>query len=280
MTAPSVPQNNRVFIWKAFREWKPVLEDMFGDILTPELEAKVKQNRAIVKCCDDPEAFEQLAGQSVEAMITTEKINEFRQRYSHIRVYHGCRPVDVQSYYQNGVLPSIERKDAQVDRFREIVLSGDCPELTEQMLQQSIEDAGPKEEDLCLVIDDRWIIEQCGLYLIYGSEYMLDLVSNLPTEKIDKYRSALRNIGRPTFIVINLPNTTEYVKDRNIYETIQEMLRGWTSYVAHSRTQAHLFDCTFELTDPLPPEHICSHYHPTKIKDPLMGFRIYDAARN
>jgi len=270
-------ENSHIFMWKDFGEWKSELEGMFKDILTPEFEAKVKQNRAIVEYCDAPEAFEKLASQSIVSMITTEKINEFRRRYSHIRVYHGCRPTDVQSYYEKGILPSVELKDVQVDRFREIFLNDNFPELTEEMLKQSIKKIGPKEDELSLDIDDRFIIEYGGYYLIYGSEYMGNLVSNLPIENIEKYRSVLRKIGKPTFIEINLSNTVEYVSDNDIFNVICRMITEWTACLAYSETQSHLFGCTFELSELLPPEHIYSHYHPRKIPDQLMGRKIYDA---
>jgi len=272
-------ENSRVFMWKAFGEWKSSLKDMFGDILTPELEAKVKHNRAIVEYCDDPEAFEKLAGHSIDLMVTTEKINEFRQRYSHIRVYHGCRPIDVQSYYEKGLL--LCDMNALVDRFREIFLSGDYPELTEEILQKSIKEAAPysvgRDGESCLHIDDRFLVEYCGHYLIYGSEYLSGLINHLPIEnaKKDQYLFALREIGKPTFLEINLPNTTEYIEDGIIYQIIQEMLTGWTFCLAHSRTESCLFDCTFTLNKPLLPKHICSHYHPRKITD--TGYKIYDA---
>jgi hypothetical protein len=208
-------------------------------------------------------------------MITTKKINEFRQRYSHIRFYHACRPTDVQSYYKKGVLPSIELKDVQVDRFRSIFLNGDFPELTEEMLQQSIEKVGPKDKELSLDIDDRFSIQYCGHFLIYGSEYLGNLVHNLPIENIDKYKSVLRKIGRPTFIEINLPNTTDYFDDGDITNVIDRMITEWTSCLAHSRMEPNLFGFTVELSKPLPPEHICSHYHPRKITD--TGYKIYDA---
>jgi hypothetical protein len=248
---------------------------MFKDILTPEFEAKVKQNRAIVEYCDDPEAFEKLAGHSIGSMVTTEKINEFRQRYSHIRVYHGCRPIDVQSYYEKGILPSVKLKDVQIARFREIFLNDNFPELTEEMLQQSIKEVGPKEDELSLDIDDRFIIEYGGYYLIYGSEYLGNLVSNLSIENIEKYRSVLRKIGKPTLFEINLPNTVKYVSDNDIFNVIYRMITEWTSCLAHSRTQPCHFGRTFEFSEPLPPEHICSHYHPRKITD--TGYKIYDA---
>ncbi len=273
------PDNKRVFIWKDFREWKLALEGMFKDILTLGLKAKIKKNRAIVEYCDDPETFEKLAGQPIKTMITAKKINEFRQRYSHIRFYHACRPTaeDIQSYYEKGVLPSIELKDVQVDRFRSIFLNGDFPELTEEMLQQSIEKVGPKDKELSLEMDDRFVIEYSGHYLIYGSEYLGNLVHNLPIENIDKYKSVLREIGRPTFIEINLPNTTEYVYDDHIAFVINRMITEWTSCLAYSTTEPSTFELVVELSKPLPPEHIYSHSYPTKITDIPMGNKIYDA---
>ena len=273
-------KNNHIFIWKDFNEWKPVLEDMFEDILIPELEAKVRQSATDIIYGDDTETFEKLSGYSIDSMITPEKINEFRQRYSHIRVYHGCRTTDVQSYREKGLL--LLSKDEQIERFRSIFLSGDHPELTEEKLQQSIQEVDSLKKDaeseLCLGIDDKFINKYCGHYLIYGCEYLGNLVSQLPVENIEKYRAVLRKIGKPTLIEINLPNTTKYnVEDNNIWGWISEMLTGWTYCLSHSRTQPHRLDSTVTLFEPLPPEYICSCYHPIKIIDPLMGYKIYDA---
>jgi len=270
-------EKHRVFEWKAFTEWKPVLEGMFRDILTPDLKVKIKKNRYIVQYRDDPEAFETLASQSIKAMITMEKISEFRRRYSHIRVYHACRPEDVSIYYEKGILPSIKVKDVQVERFRGIFLNGKFPELTEEILQQSIKIIGSKEDELSLHIDDRFMLEHSTLYLIYGSEYLSNLVNNLPIKNSkEKYCSVLRRIGKPTFFEINLPTTTEYSKDNNLWELIRDMIMEWTYCLAHSRALSSPGDNTFELSEPLPPEHICSHYHPRKIIDRFMGGKIYD----
>lgn len=251
---------------------------MFEDILTPELKAKLEKNREVVKYRDDPEAFETLADQSIEAMITAEKINEFRQRYSHIRVYHACRPENESSYYEKGILPSIKVKDVQVERFRGIFLNGKFPELTEEMLQQSIKIIGSKEDELSLHIDDRFILEHSTLYLIYGSEYLSNLVNNLPVKNSkEEYFSVLRRIGKPTFFEINLPTTTEYSKDNNLWELIRDMIMEWTYCLAHSRAQSGHGDNTFELSEPLLPKYICGHYHPTRIPDPKKERKIYDA---
>jgi hypothetical protein len=272
-------EDRHVFIWKDFKEWKSALEDMFKDILTPELKANVKQNREIVEYCDDPEAFGTLSSQSISDMITTKKINEFRLRYSHIRVYHGCRPVDVQSYYKKGLL--LCDTDALVERFREIFLSGKFPELTEEILQESIEEAASysigRDGESCFFLDDRVCVERDSHYLIYGSEYLSVLVANLPVENSkEKYYPVLRGIGKPTIFEIDLPNIIENVRDNVMFELFQDMLTEWTSCVAHSRTEISNSEICISLRKAIQPEHIHSHYHPPKIKDRLNEGKIYD----
>lgn len=183
------------------------------------------------------------------------------------------------SYYDKGLLPSIAVKDVQVNCFREIYLSGKFPELTEEMLQQSIEKMGKNDKDLCLIIDDRVIIERWGHYLVYGSEYLSGLVTNLPIENSqEKYLPVLREIGKPTVLRIDLPNTTEYVSDGNLWGLIRSMITNWTYNVAHSRTKINFLDFTFSLMKSLPPEHIHSDFQPRKIRDSILEVdKIYDA---
>ena len=248
---------------------------MFKDILTPELEAKAKLNVANIDGYKSD--CEELIAQTLEDIITTEKINEFRRRYSHIRGYHACRPIDDQSYYQNGLKPLC--KEEQTKHFRNIFLNGDFPEITEEMLQESIKKVKEKDNDLCLVLDDRDIIEFSGHYLIYGSEYLTNLVTQLPIENSqEKYFPVLRKIGKPTIFKINLPNTTEYVSDYRILEVIESMITEWVYCLAHLKTENHIYpNDGLSFLKPILPEHICSDYSPKKIKDPILEVgEIYD----
>jgi len=251
-------ENVRVFIWKAFTEWKPVLEGMFGDVLIPEVEAEAR--KANVKYGDDQDAFEELTGCSIDSMVTPDKISEFRQTYSHVRVYHGCRPEDISSYKEKGLL--VRDKSVQIERFRKNFLTGKFPELTEEMLQHSIEKLQPntdKDEEWEVVFDDRILTEYCGQYHEYGSEYLGNLVSNLPIENKEPYRSELRKSGKPTTLKINLPNTSDYLSDSTIEVIIRDMLAGWLWCVANSETEAHTWWLDLSHEKPLPPEHICGH---------------------
>ncbi len=277
---PKEKQSNKhIFIWKDFSEWKSALEDIYKEILTPEFKDKIRKKATLIKHYDNSIPFKELSGHSIDSIITDDKIKEFRQRYSHIRVYHGCRPTNVQSYYEKGIL--LLSKDEQIECFRTKFPSGDYPELTEEMLQQSIEKTAPYSVDsdgeLCLAIDDRQIIKQAGLYLIYGGEYLGGIVTCLPVENTEKYDSVLRKNGTPTLFEINLPNKTKYVSDPKIRSMYDRMLTEWLYNIAHSMTESNLYDNTFPLYEILPPKYIYSHYHPKKIPDPRMGFKIYNA---
>ncbi|MBN2591156.1 MAG: hypothetical protein JXA96_14915 [Sedimentisphaerales bacterium] len=269
--------SKNIFIWKNFTEWKPVLEKMFPDILTDEFIDKIKQNKNLIKYHDDP-IFDELANKEMDSIVTYKKIVEFRRHYSHIRMYHGCRPVDVQRYYREGIKPCEEMGNIQIDRFREIFLSDDFPELTEEMLQESIKiiNNPPPDTGVHFIIDDNCMIERCGHYLIYGSEYLQGLVNNLPVKDKEKYRSVLRGIGKPTFLEVNLPNTNDFVEDIRIFKILDRMLRLWVYNIAHNGTTSGDFYYGTVIMKELQPEYICSDYHPKKIKDSLMGNKYYN----
>lgn len=267
----------RLFVWKDFQKWKPALEGMFPDILTPELEAKVRHHTPPVKYRNDSELFELFSGRSPEEIVTADKISEFRGLYSHIRVFHGCRPVDIQSYHTRGVM--LRRREEQVQRFREIFLSGRFPGLSETMLQQSIAKLKGSDPDgtVDLGLDDEWIIDMSGQFLIYGSEYLHNLVSQLPAdrEKRDQCHAELRRIGTPTFLLIDLPNTPEYASDGYVSQLLPDMLMTWVYNVAHGRMDSGPLDFTFTIRRTLPPEYICGCYTPPRISDPHMKPKVY-----
>lgn len=262
-------QGNPVFIWKDFKEWKPALEAMFPDILTPELEEKVRQLTPPVKYRDDSGLFEQLSGYSLGKIVTRDKIVEFRRLYSHIRVFHACRPrpVDIKNYYKKGLLPSKDLRRDQIKRFWQIFPRGRYPNLTDKVLQDSIAETGTGDQDLCLVIDSRNLVEHTSQYLIYhGGEHLLNLVTRLRIEDkdMDRMRAELRRIGTPTMFEINLPS--EYASDPHLEEFIRGMITNWVYYIAHPQRVRDAFDFTFSIMKPLPPEHIYGHFHPRRIK--------------
>ena len=131
--------------------------------------------------------------------------------------------------------------------------------------------------ELCLAIDDRHLIERCGHYLVYGSEYLTGLLTHLPFNGIDKYISVLRGLGKPTILKVDIPNVTEYVSDSEIYPLLCRMITEWLYITAHTKETSCHFDYTLSFRESIQPKHIHSHYHPVKIPDPSAGYKIYNA---
>jgi hypothetical protein len=80
-------RRKRVLIWKDFKEWEPALEGMYADVLTAERQAKIRQSPRSVEDAEDHVGCQQLMGRSLDDIIASEKIDEFRRLYSHIRVF-------------------------------------------------------------------------------------------------------------------------------------------------------------------------------------------------
>ena len=96
-----------------------------------------------------------------------------------VKVFHGCRPDSVESYYSQGLLPL----DAEMGKriAMSIFLSDRFPELSIQDIENSAERV--KEEwrhgRLYVSLDDRFLLKEGGHYLIYGSEYICAIAANL-----------------------------------------------------------------------------------------------------
>ena len=269
--------NSSVFVWKAFAEWRPFCLDIFGDVLTPDLEAKVRQNAKDLQ--KGHIGLAELIDHPIGSDAADDRIADFRRRYSQIRVFHACRPDDVASYYEVGLLCG--DKIALIERFRTIFLNGDFPEITEEMLQRSIQEQVRYSDEggiLYLALDDKWMISYCGHYLIYGSEYLGGLVTQMPTKNLERYRAALRKRGKPTFLEINLPSTPDYgVTDEVILALLDEMLKEWACRTCEPNSESSMLDFTICSSKQIPAENIFSHYYPRRIRDPLNGQGIYDA---
>ena len=143
------------------------------------------------------------------------------------------------------------------------------------MLQESIKLAHNTDIGSYFVLDYNFMIEGYAHYLIYCGEYLCSLVSNLPVENVEKYRSVLRKIGKPTILKIDLP--IDLVTDERIEKILDRMLREWMHSIAYNQTSAGIFDLPYAIPKTLPPEYIVSDFNPRKIRDSLMRNKYYDA---
>ena len=65
------------------------------------------------------------------------------------------------------------------------------------------QDNSLREERIFFGLDDRWLVQQCGHYLLFGSEYILSIAADLTRtfgEEID-YRRFLKRRVNTTVVV-------------------------------------------------------------------------------
>ncbi|GFI04224.1 hypothetical protein IMSAGC005_03076 [Lachnospiraceae bacterium] len=187
--------------------------------------------------------------------ITCQNADDFRQQFQFLRAYHGCRPLRISDYTENG-LQILNKKRL----FR----------LTHELLGKYVE-----EKELNNIIETRWdrypakgiyfaldkneLLNQCGHYMIYGSEFVCGIAAQCFCQPKLKQR------GIPTIISANVP--TALISDF----TIQELVDKVQTHFYGAKT----VDFGFRITQNLSAKHIVKIEHPHKIADPLNGYLSY-----
>jgi hypothetical protein len=121
--------------------------------------------------------------------------------FTHVRLYHACRPVDVADYDDDG----IRRHDGRVlDRARAV--------FRDQGIPAGVIDAAIADTDLeidqgrvFLALDDEHMVHYTGHYLIYGSEGVMSIAATLIGMGYPNAQRALARIGRPAMFTCDVP---------------------------------------------------------------------------
>lgn len=192
----------------------------------------------------------------------------FAERYEYLRVYHACRPLDPSTYYQDGL--RIADHEQLLQYALALFANGQFPAISkDDVIHAASRSSGIDNHRVYVALDDRLYIEDgCGHYLIYGSEFICGIAAALSGRYGPDYRQHLKTIGRPTIFEIHLP--VSWVDERTLAELASDIARAKSE-----RSVADLMDFTITLQESVPPEYIRSHYHPTRIIDPLLRMTPY-----
>ncbi|AJE54173.1 hypothetical protein [Paenibacillus polymyxa] len=183
-----------------------------------------------------------------ESNIAQDYSNQNLQKdYTHIRAYHGCCTTNIKSYYENGIL-AIEEDFARqntVDLFSErISIEAVLNEFNKQWGKMN-----PIDKSVWFTLTRKELLESCGHYLIYGSEFINAIAAELNCQ------DTLRGKGQPTIFHCDVPISDipiEYTSD--LLEYIQD---------------GHYDNFGFRIEHQLHPQNIVIHEHPSIVKDPL-----------
>jgi hypothetical protein len=130
------------------------------------------------------------------------------------------------------------------------------------------------EGKLFLAIDPRGFIDESGHYLIHGSEYVQDLIANLPVpeSRWEELRAGLRARGRATILRCQIPR--EWVTVPTGLVTSMLVDHAWS--ITNGRCSPQWLEDTVTLRHPVPPEMVVGVCHPVRIKDPHAGYRKWN----
>lgn len=181
--------------------------------------------------------------------------------FTHLRLFHACRPTDPSVYYREG----IRRYDRTVlDRARAMFSAQGIPE---EVVEAAIGATDFRLNDgrVFLALDGEHLIQDAGHYLIYGSESVMAVGAELIRRGFPNAQRALRSVGRPALFTCDVPmSLLDFAARRELALTLYDAFRR-----RRGRIPRHVgcVDHTVVLRVDVPAESIREHVLPTTIPD-------------
>lgn len=98
--------------------------------------------------------------------------------YTHIRVYHACRPIDIKEYLENGI-HTFSKAEAYIkvkERLRRIGIN---EKKIEKVFNEHWENDIHHFNKICVNISKAELLNESGHYLVYGSEFICGMAVDL-----------------------------------------------------------------------------------------------------
>lgn len=258
-----------IISWVSPETWIPLIDKLLG--APTDIAEWLSHEDQIGLSIDDDEAWIDLAADVLCAdPVEMIQVVADSLEVMSVRAYHGCRPVDVSSYYRRGL--RVMHPDEQVKIARDLLSADPCGGPILDRLDARAKEIGTERVAgrVWLALDHRFLVRYCGHYLIYGSEYLQGLLA--------ERQNLLLKRGRPTIFKVNFPISYLYPSDRDLLA--RHLLRDWTQIRAGARDASQLQDFGWSVRWTLPPEMIVEHFHPTEIPCPQRPGFVWRAATN
>jgi len=251
-----------VFDWNNKKLWISDIDIYAKNLLTPKVKNLISRSRS--ECWSDDFSW-------LPILDGEEQFAEaFRGYYDSIRSFHGCRPVNVLTYFSQGVQGQIS--EALHQSFLEIY--SDVPKsFLESVVFEFANRSKAERGKFWVVLGEDELIDNCGHYVIQGSEYLMAMAASLwRYDKSEDYRLRLRKIGTPTIFEMHVP--VACFADAQVSALSRLVLSAWGELVAKKPLGFDHSPC-LTVSGSIDPKYIVSHRHPGIIKDPHFGFVPY-----
>lgn len=266
----------KTFKWSDAEDWNNTLFALMHDCLGDQVIEYLRKNPPKYVVSDDSYWLDKAIVDCGYNLSTTSfqlLSDRFISHYTKIRVFHACRPENIDAYYKNGILPlnPVEWHT----KAKKLFINAKIPEVSESQIEATIKDVKieTRKGNIHLALDDKFLIDHCGHYLIHGSEYLMSIAVHLGRAVGRDLTEVLRNIGIPTVFICDIP--IYKVSIGEILELSGILLEYLFESILSGRPMPSSLDCTFTLNNIIEPEFIISHYNPREIPNPHGFYEIY-----
>jgi hypothetical protein len=280
MISPFLPKRNTllkridtnmrtVLIWEDAETWIPVMESIAPELCNAAAVSRVKKLGLDFIPADNMSwVAKQLPSRHRATFdLRDEVLRCLMTHFTHIRAYHGCRPREIKSYLEEGLLPL--DTSLAFDTISSHFADHRFPEVTPEVLRRALAnvDTDLRQGRVFFEANKRLLLDFCGHYLLYGSEYFVGVLRSI--SKTRDYAQVLKDSGIPTLLTCDVP--IDWLEDDTLLEITGRLIATYFklhvfSNYAHPQ---HGDGLGFEIFRKLPPKFIASIEHPLNIHDPI-----------
>lgn len=264
------PAPSDIWDWQAYHTWRDIIWRLLADVIDDGVRKAFLAAPPEYVVGDYLDWLDSTIERARGLEVDSKQLlaDRLQRHFRAVRAVHGTRTSDLQSYYRQGLLPL--DPEAAHARACEIFMSGEFPEISEDEVRRAIAAVGTDLRDRRVFFDgnERMLVEECGHYLLYGSEYVIAIAAHLGDGR--DYRQVLKRFGQPTVFVCDVPLAMIHpgwiadMAGSALAMVFQELLDG-DDYVVDIWSGAG-----FCIHQALGPEWIVGHYHPDVQRDPLL----------
>lgn len=118
-------------------------------------------------------------------------------QYTHIRVYHACRPTNIDEYLKNGI-HDFTRQEAYDIAMSRLKQCGIDEQTIKEVFNEHWDNSIHHFDKICACISKDQLLNEAGHYLVYGSEFINGIAAQLFCQ------DELKQIGVPTIFVCDV----------------------------------------------------------------------------
>lgn len=246
--------------------WHAVVERTVNRHVPPEVIEALRQLPA-ERMYDDTMKYldEALMDASAEpvAMLLPRLQAALSRGFSAMRAFHACKPVSLDSYYQNGITP-LSREWLVREAFD--LFEGTIP-LIEIQQSAAKADLSIRQGLIWFATDPGELTGLAGHYLVYGPESM-NCLWQTDDRRFHDSQERQRRRGIPTLFECAVPLTQ--IGSEWKHELTKTLItRYFKGRSVTPEPDGDSGDWGFSVRKPVRPEHIVGHTHPAVIYDPL-----------